>query len=97
MLACVPAHLPASASPDLSAPDLPITAPACSGDSAEEAAAWEAAWRSPSWLRALALFFDGALRLLYALVDALNFGVKACEAFVIQLLYKAEGSGKGVV
>ncbi|PRW59671.1 ARM repeat superfamily isoform 1 [Chlorella sorokiniana] len=26
------------------------------GDNAEEAAAWEAAWRSPSWLRALALF-----------------------------------------
>lgn len=35
---------------------LPPTHPPCSGDNAEEAAAWEAAWRSPSWLKALALF-----------------------------------------
>lgn len=28
----------------------------CSGDNADEAAAWEAAWHSEAWLRALALF-----------------------------------------
>lgn len=30
--------------------------PPCSGDNKEEAAAWEAAWHSDAWLRALALF-----------------------------------------
>lgn len=40
-------------SPD---PRSPPCLACCSGDNAEEAAAWEAAWCSPSWLRALALF-----------------------------------------
>lgn len=50
--------------------------PPCSGDNKEEAAAWEAAWHSDAWLRALALFlrkvYGSPAELADAMLDMLG-------------------------